>query len=55
MSQNDEATPAQIAERADRMIQEIIEEKVVTPQGKLMKPVYDFGTPLFLPSHIPTL
>ena len=45
MSQNEEASPAQIAERADRMIQEIIEEKVVTPQGALMKPVYDFGTP----------
>ena len=45
MSQNEEASPAQIAERADRMIQEIIDEKVVTPPGNLMKPVYDFGTP----------
>ena len=45
MSQNDEATPPQIAEKADALIKEIIEDKVVTPQGKLMKPVYDFGTP----------
>lgn len=43
LSDNPKAPPSQIAEKAEKMMQKIIDDKVTTPQGKLMKPEYDFG------------